>query len=133
MSLSQAYHHQWEDSASSLPSLTPSGSTRQPFSGKSMLLVLSTAIDRANRELHRKLACAAGAESAYLITVLDDAPHPLNYYDYVLLEPNNELIAQKAQSKGARFIVGIPWFRESIIMGSIPHSGLPTGTDIEVS
>ncbi len=148
ISVSQAYHPQWEDPTSSLPSLKSCGSTRQPFSGKSMLLVISTPNvslpffmlssrvsfdfqDRGNQELHRKLACAAGAESTHLVTILDDSPHPLNYYDYVLIEPSSEPIAQRAHSKGARFIVGIPWFRESIIMGSIPHSGLPAETDIE--
>ena len=81
--------------------------------------------------MHRKLACAAGAEWAHLVTVLDDAPRALRLYDYVLIEPSNELVAERAQSKGAKFIVGIPWFRESVIMGSIPYCGMPAEIDVE--
>ncbi|KAF8343889.1 uncharacterized protein EI90DRAFT_3027471 [Cantharellus anzutake] len=131
MSLSQAYNPRWEETDVSLPPLQTRSSARQPFAGKTMLLVLSDTIDRANRELHRQVACAAGTILTDLVTALDQAPRPLDQYDYVLIEPSSDPIAKKAQSKGAGFIVGIPWFRESIIKGSIPYSGLPAETDSE--
>ncbi|KAF9520474.1 hypothetical protein BS47DRAFT_1335640 [Hydnum rufescens UP504] len=120
--VSQVFDPRWANGSEQLFDPRLSSSVRRPFADKSFLLVLcSRSID--NREMIRKVVCAAGAASAELVKSIEKAEKPLDQYDIIVFDSREKGLEIEARRNGAKRCHGIPWVKQSIIMGA-PQSFL---------
>jgi hypothetical protein len=67
------------------------------------------------RESVRQVACAGGAKSAEVVISIEKAKRELEWYHFVIVD--DKTAADAASEAGAREVVGMQWFRQSIISG----------------
>ena len=72
-----------------------------------------------NREMIRKVVCAAGAASAELVKSFDKAKNPLDHYDIVIIDSRQKALETEAIRNGAKRCEGVPWVKQCIIMGAL--------------
>lgn len=65
------------------------------------------------------MICAAGAESAELISSADQAKEPIDSYDFVVTDTENISFMASLQSAGAKKCVNTAWVRQCIIAGAL--------------
>ena len=65
------------------------------------------------------MICAAGAESAELISSTDQAKEPIDSYDFVVTDTENHSFTASLQSVGAKKCVNTAWARQCIIAGAL--------------
>jgi hypothetical protein len=71
------------------------------------------------RQDARRVICAAGAESAELVTSVDQAKEPIDSYDFVVTDTENKSFTTLVQSAGAKKCVNTAWVRQCIIAGAL--------------
>jgi cellobiose-specific phosphotransferase system component IIB len=67
----------------------------------------------------RKVVCAAGATSAELVKSIEKAEKPLDQYDIIVFDSREKGLEIEARHNGAKRCYGIPWVKQSIIMGAL--------------
>lgn len=65
------------------------------------------------------MICAAGAQSAELITAIKQAKEPIDSYDFVVTDTENESFTAEVREAGAQKVVNMGWVRQSIVSGAL--------------